>query len=174
MAVIKPVMYTPIEDAEVSEGNPVSDETVRKLVQNSNMLGALACIGSIRAIAVNVVGVPAPSVDQFQYCDGSEITHPQSPLQSTSGFTRLTPDTRQRYIRGATSESSNGLTALNPTNNLSHTHTTGFVAPVLVGYIAEECKGWEVPHNHTVNADLSATDPIDPAHFQIALYLKIN
>lgn len=175
MAVTVPVMFTSIEDAEVEVTRPVSDELVRKIIQNVNMLAELAKIGQIISIAVNQPGVSAPNPAQFQQCDGSEITQENSPLQSTGGFTRYTPDLRKHFIRGAPNEAANGYTAAELTNNLSHTHSTTNVCTGVVGEEGDERHGYaDLCHNHGVNADLSTADPIDLAYVKTVFYLKIN
>jgi hypothetical protein len=174
MAVTYPVMFTSIEDAEVGVERPVSDETVRKLIQNVNMLSGLAKIGQVISVAVNQIGVPAPQPNQFQQCDGTEITQENSPLQSTGGFDRFTPQLEKFFIRGAPDESSNFQTDAELTNDLSHTHSTGTVHTPNVGEEGDERHGYDHDHNHGVDTDLSAAEPIDPAHMKVVFYLKIN
>lgn len=182
MAVTIPPMYTEFDDQELSYKRPVSEETVRKLIQNTNMLGSLALIGSVRAVAVNTPGVPLPSTAQFQLADGTQITDTNSPLQATSGHPRATPKLNDKYIRGASSPTSNADTGdLDPgtsrTRDLSHTHNTGFVFSPIVGEEGDERKAYDqdhLNHNHGIVSDLSDADPIELANVQTAYYLKIN
>lgn len=181
MAVVIPPVYTELDDQELSYKRPLTEETVRKLVQNVNMLGSLALIGSVRAIAVNTPGVPQVPVSQFQYCDGSQITDVNSPLQATSGHPRAVPNLADKYIRGAADTTSNtdtgDLTAGGSrTRDLSHTHTTGAVNNgSILATDGTERHGYGSPdHNHGVSTDLSDSDPIELAHVQTAYYLKIN
>lgn len=174
MAVTLPVMFTPVEDAEVSYNRPVSDETVRKIIQNVNMLAELAKIGQILGVAINQPSVETPDPLQWQQCDGSEITQENSPLQSTGGSQRFTVDMRKHFLRGSPDESTNGYTASDLTSNVSHTHTTGFVGYATVGEEGDERHGYVAPHNHPVSTDLSAAEPIDPSHLKVVFYLKIN
>lgn len=180
MSVIVPVCFTPIDENELSEGQPVTEETMRKLVQNINLLGKLAVVGSIRAIAVQTPGVPVPNPDQFQHCDGSPITNDFSPLRSTDGHERKTPKLNDKYIRGAQTTTENHDTGdLEPgksaTRDLSHTHNTGFVCQGTQGEEGDERHGYDNRcHNHGITTDLSEEDPIELAHVQTAFYLKIN
>ena len=181
MAVTIPPVYTEIDDQELSFKRPVSEETIRKLIQNVNMLGSLALVGSVRAVAVNTPGVPAPDPQQFQYCDGSQITDLTSPIRATSGHPRAVPNIADKYVRGASSTTSNADTGdLTPgasrTRDLQHTHTTGDVSNGgIVATDGNERHGYPgAVHNHGVTADLSDSDPIELAHIQTAYYLKIN
>jgi hypothetical protein len=173
--ITRPVMFTSIDDAEVQKDRPVSEEVVRKLVQNNNLLGALAAIGSIRHVQINLSGAPIVNPAIWQLADGTEITNVDSPLKSVTPFTRNTPDCRQRYVCGAPDESTNA-TGGSPSVNLSHTHGTGnacsFGQPIdnnndLGGY-PQAC------HSHTVSNDLNSAEPLEPAHQELAIYLKIN
>jgi hypothetical protein len=180
MSVVVPPIFTPIDTNELALNRPLSEETVRKLVQNVNMLGRLSLIGSIRAIAVNTGGVPQPSTDQFQYCDGGSIVNEASPLRATSGHDRKTPKLNDKYLRGAHTTITNDDTGdLNPgefrTRNLSHTHTVGFVCTGIIGEEGNERHAYaNLCHTHGMTDDLSAVDPIDLIHVQTAYYLKIN
>lgn len=181
MSVVVPVCFTELDSNELNINRPVSEETVRKLIQNINLLGQLAIIGSIRAIAVNTPGVPPPNTDQFQYCDGGEITNDFSPLRSTSGHTRTTPKIADKYLRGALNVDVNddtGDLAVGGfvTRDLSHTHNTANVFQnVTVGEEGDERHAYNNrAHNHGIDADLNPADPIDLAHVQTAYYLKIN
>lgn len=177
MAITYPVMYTPVADKEVEFTRPVSDETVRKIIQNINMLSKLAEIGQIISVAVNQPGVSTPSPLQFQQCDGSEITQENSPLQSTSGSPKFTPDTRDFFLRGAPDESTNGQTAPNLTTNLQHAHSTSTIVQPRVGEGGDERHAYsdsDLPHNHPLSDDLNPAEPIDPANLKIVHYLKIN
>ena len=175
MAIIKPVIFTSVEDAEVTRNRPVAEETVRKLIQNANMLSALTAIGSIRCVQINMIGGDAPDTDQWQLCDGGEITHANSPL-ATSGFTsRYTPNFTSKFIRGANNTTANPAGG-NSSINLSHNHVIGQVNSVqLVDGDTDNRPAYDPPnHNHGMNNDLSPSEPLDLAHQQLGVYLKIN
>ncbi len=181
MAIVYPVVFTAMDDQEYGNLAPVSEEAVRKLVQNVNLLGKLAPVGSIRAIAVNSHGVPPVNSDQFQFCDGGEITNGYSPLQTTIGTPRYTPKLNDKYLRGAADTTTNNDSGdLSPggtlTRNLSHSHG-GNTQPLVNGSSGQsgsDVKAYDVNHFHSISSDLSSTDPIDMAHVQTAYYLKIN
>ena len=182
MSVVVPPIYTEIDDKELSLNRPTSEETVRKLVQNVNLLGTLAPVGLIVGVAVNTPGVPPVNSLLFQFCDGSQITDPTSPIRATLGHPRATPRINDKYLRGAPDTTSNpdsgdldvGGFA---TRDLNHNHggATGFVCVGIVGEEGDERHGYEdLCHQHTISSDLSDEDPIDMAHVQTAFYLKIN
>jgi len=175
MAITKPPIFTSIEEAEVSFPRPVSEETVRKMIQNANMLAELAKIGSIICIQVNAQGVTAPSTDIFQIADGGQITHPISPLTPISPATAFTPDMKERFIRGAFTQLSNPASSVPETVNLNHSHGVGQVCGPIVGEEGDERHGYENGcHSHGMSSDLNSAEPLDPAHIQVAMYLKIN
>ncbi len=177
MAVTLPNCYTEVHDSEVDLNRPVSDETVRKIIQNVNMLAELAKIGQILSVAINQPGVPSPNPNLHQQCDGSEIIQSDSPLRSTSGTDRFTPNLIKFFIRGADDEDTNSQTAVDLTNNLQHNHSgfTGyFDAIYFIGEEGDERHSYQSVHRHGINNDQSAADPIDPAHLKVLMYLKIN
>lgn len=174
MAIVKPVIFTSINDAETARGAPVTAETIRKMIQNSNMLSALAVIGSIRHVAINRPGVTTPNTDQWQGADASEITHLSSPLASVGPLLRFTPDFRNLYLRGAAAPTVNN-TGGSYTVNLEHSHSIGGVCGPVNGEEGSEQRGYPGGcHTHTLGNDLSPTEPLEVYFYQIATYLKIN
>jgi hypothetical protein len=174
MAVTYPPCYTEVKDAELEVERPVTDELLRKMIQNVNMLSQLAMVGQICAIAVNQPGAPAPNPEIWQACDGSEITDVNSPLQSIGGDNRYTPDLKKKYLRGAEDQELNTITSADLTCNLTHTHTTNVIGYWQVGEGGTERRGYAAAHNHGINNDLSAAEPIDVAHMKVVFYMKIN
>ncbi len=173
MAITKPLIFTPIEDIEVSFNRPVSEETIRKMIQNANMLSLLALVGSIRCVALNQHGVTTPSTDQLQLATGSQITHPQSPITSISPTDRFTPNFQNVYPRGAANDSDNG-TGGTYTTDLSHYHQTDFYHQFAYGENGDEQKAYIGGHDHTISVDLNSEEPLEVAHQEVAIYLKIN
>lgn len=173
MAVIRPVIYTPIEDIEVLRNRTVSEEVVRKMIQNCNMFKALAPVGTIRCIALNQLGVMTPSADQWQQADGSEITNPISPIGTLLPDQRYTPDLRNVYLRGSADDSSNtpggGYTV-----DLQHSHSSGVLVGTGFGEEGTEQQAYHLNHGHAIPPDLSVTEPLEPAHQEVAVYIKIN
>lgn len=175
MAVTYPPVYSPVFDAEFDVESPVSEETVRKLIQNCNMLSLLACVGQVGMFQPNIPGCPPLSVIQFQFCDGNEITDTTSPLASSGGVTRNTPDLRGKYIRNAHNSTTNGSIGA-ATINLSHDHGT-HTGSFCFGAGPEGGSDYDsIPfcHTHTINADLNAAEPLNPAYIAYAFFLKIN
>lgn len=173
MAITRPVVFTPIEDIEVTRNHTVSEELVRKMIQNSNLLGALAVIGSIRCMAINQPGVSSPSTDVWQLATGSQITQPQSPITSVGPFDRFTPDFTNVYIRGAMDDTANNIGGAY-TVDLSHTHTIGARNGTAIGEEGDEQQAYAPGHSHGVNNGLPDNEPLEPAHQEVATYLKIN
>lgn len=172
MAVTIPVVFTPIPDAEVKSKRSVTEETIRKMIQNVNMLGKLALIGSVRAIQLNQAGVQAPDSTIWQLMNGTEITNPNSPLRSVGLTLRFTPNMTSRYVRGASTDSANSSGGA-ATVNLSHFHDTGAIGGETNGEEGEE-KTARLVHTHPISADLSAAEPLELAHQRLAFYLKIT
>lgn len=172
MAITIPPIFTSIQDAEVKYRRSVNEETIRKMIQNVNMFGRMAPIGSVRAIQLNQTGAQTPDPTIYQFMDGSEITYPNSPLRSVGLTLRFTPDMTSKYIRGANSTSANNIGG-SPTVNLSHTHAVGMTSGSIVGEEGDE-KTARVPHSHPVSDDLSPIEPLEMAHQRLAFYLKIT
>jgi hypothetical protein len=176
MAVVRPVMFTSVDDLEVTFERPVSEETVRKMIQNANMLAALAPLGSVLHMQLNQPGVQPPLTSVYQLANGGEITEPTSPLRSIVPITRVVPDIRNRYVRGAPTLGTTGSGG-SSTVNLSHTHSNGVACAPINANDGNERRSWNANfpcHDHTMNSDLSSAEPLDPAHQELAVYIKIN
>lgn len=174
MAITVPPIFSGILDNEVTYKHSVSEETVRKMVQNTNLLGKLSPIGSIRMIQFNAFGVHSPDPTLMQLCNASEIVDPNSPLRTMGIIQHFTPNLLGLYPRGAANALSNP-TGGAPTVNLSHSHggSTGSLEGSIVGEEGEE-KTARVNHSHPINPDLNGAEPLDPSHQVLAWYLKIN
>lgn len=173
MAIVIPVIFTDIQDAEVKYKRSVNEETVRKMIQDTNLLGKLAPVGTVRAIQLNQTGVQAPDSTIWQLMDGSEITLPTSPLRTVGLTQRFVPNMISKYPRGAATTSANP-TGGAPTVNLGHDHGgTGSVGGNVVGEEGDE-KTARVPHTHPIGSDLNSSEPLEPAHQRLAFYLKIT
>jgi hypothetical protein len=177
MSATYPPVYSPFADAEFDLNAPVTEESVRKLAQNLNMLSKLAFIGSYRALHLGIPGVDVPSTAQFHYCDGSEILDTTSPLSTQGSTQHFTPNLINKYIVAAASTSANN-TVGGDINNLAHNHT-GFTGGTEHQHtrIAEDGDKHDDPgydHNHTISSDLNAAEPINPAYLNLGYYIKIN
>lgn len=174
MAINYPPIFTQILDEEVTYNRPVTEETLKKMAQNMNMLSKLAPVGTIRAVNLNQIGVSVPSADIWQLCDGSEITNPTSPLRTVGLLNRFTPNLLGRFIMGASGTGSN-TTGGDTSIALIHSHSgfTGGNGPnSTIGEEGEE-KHSRHDHVHFINPALPTID-IKPIHFVVALYIKIN
>lgn len=171
MAITVPIIFTEIQDAEVKYTRSVNEETVRKMVQDTNLLGKLAPIGCVRMIQLNQTGVQAPDTTIWQLMDGSEITYPASPLRSVGLTLRFTPNMISKYPRGAANAVSNSFGG-SPTVNLAHDHGIGSVGGQIKGEEGDE-KTARVDHSHPVESRLG-NEPLEPAHQRLAFYLKIT
>lgn len=181
MAVTKPTTYTEILDIEVQVGRSPNEEVLRKMVQNINMLGELAMIGSVNGYAINQSGVSVPSTSVFQTCDGSEITNLDSPLSSEPGFPYYTPDMRNRYIRGANASTVAGNEA-GGAASASHAHDHGGVTDTYTDdtyNFATDGEDLLAPavgatgHNHNIS-EVTFNFNLTPYYQQVEFYLKIN
>lgn len=172
-----PTVYTPFYDAEFDVESPVSEEVVRKMAQNINLLGKLACIGQIRMAQPNIPGAPVPSPIQFLFCDGTtEITDGTSPL-STVTTPNFPPDFRNKYIRGAANSSTNSVVGAN-TANFAHNHGAATGQYDHTRFTHSVYMFWAsfYKHRHVgMTSDLSATQTLmDLGYMYLAIYLKIN
>lgn len=169
MTATRPIEYTDLHVEEFDLNAPVSEETLRKLVQNFNMVRALMPVAQVKAYHVNLSGVPTPNALLYQYCDGSVITDPTSPV---SGGT--TPTMASCYLRGKSSggsETGGGTTA-----DATHGHTTDVEDTYLRGHVLEEGnqrKSAQRAHVH----DMPSTPlvfSLNPLYMQMCFYLRIN
>lgn len=173
MAIIVPPIFTPIVEEEVHYPHTVSEEVVRKLAHNMNLLGKLCPLGSIRAIQLNQHGVQAPDPILLQLCDGSEITNPISPLRTVGLAQKFTPNMTGRMVRGAPDTVSNNFGG-NFTIDLSHDHNgnTGLSGGSIKGEEGDE-KTSRQNHRHPIVTDMSNVEPVNPCSQLLAFYMKV-
>lgn len=174
MSLVRPVAYTDIHEEELQEERPVSEETVRKIIHNVNMLRALLPIGLVKAYNINRPAVKVPSTRLYQYCDGGEISEPTSPLNGAGP--QNVPNMQAQYLRGGFSSDTAGTeSGGSPTINLGHSHGTNVVDHGFNRLEAgDERRAFEPFHSHGISSDLTSDRALDLAHMQIAFYLKIN
>lgn len=174
MAVVKPVMFTSIEDTEVAKDRPVSEELVRKMIQNCNLLGELAKIGSIQFVQINLDNAPQVNPDILQLANGGEITQVDSPLKTVVPTNRYTPDMKDKFVRGSPDLSNNTIGG-SATTNLSHAHGTGDGGVGGMVNDGDDSSTYNTPfHTHGVTAALSSAESLEPSHQQLAVYIRIN
>lgn len=166
----------PILDNEISVTSPTSDETVKKVVINTNFLIKLFPIASILPFSSETPGVTSPSTVLYRPCDDSEIVDDTSPLATSDTGSRLTPDFQNHYVRGANDLVTNS-TGGSSSANLSHNHTgnTGNNNPAreLLKSGTNFNSQASQFHVHTIQSDLGTIN-ITPLATEFRLYLKIN
>lgn len=173
MSIITPVIYTPIHQEEVNYLSSVTEETIRKIIQNCNFLLDLSPIGTIIFVNTNQYGVTQPNLNIWQLCDGSEITNLNSPIRTIGLVKRYTPDLRNLYLTGANNENLNPVTGTQ-NHNLSHGHTTSHQS-LLGSFVDSKGQGAAAPfHAHSLPAQYSNPTIIDaPAYIYYNAYMKI-
>lgn len=174
-AQISPI-FTPMHDEEVRNLTSSQEESLRKTIRNLNFLGNARPLGSILFIDVNQPGVPPVSTTMLQFCDGSEITTPSSPLRTIGLNARFTPNLISKFPRGAPLDSGNAFGG-SAAWNLSHSHggnTGGMTnSGSINGEEGDERKA-TTPHAHPISSDLTDADFDFPAYIGMAPYMKIK
>lgn len=173
-----PVLFTPISLNETKKESSGNEETISKMIQNTNWLLELRPIGSILLINTNQFGVEAPDSNVFQYCDGSEITHPSSPLRSVGLNTRFTPDLRGKFPRCSNNYETNE-TGGSWEHQFSHSHSVGTQTNYGSGVDKKGARQQEPPHSHGIYGALEGDSDNPkkleaPAYFVVNAYIKIN
>lgn len=179
MSVVTPVVFTPMHDEEVANLFSGNEESFRKMVRNLNYLGDFVPIGKILVFNNAQPGASLIDPNTWQYCDGSEITNPLSPIRSQGANIRHVPNMTNRYIRSAANASDNG-TGGQQSVNFSHDHGgfTGFdtpPGPIMYQEDDENSNFVRVAHNHSITEHSVGTLSWDcPAYFYVGAYLKIS
>lgn len=168
--IVRPNKFSDLYDEDFNANAPVTEEALMKLIYNMNLLRALMPIGMVKAYQVNIPTVPRPSEVLFQYCDGSEITEPTSPLNGVG--TQNVPNLVGKYIRG---DDGGAEVGGNATVDFTHTHTTGPNAfpPTNKLEAGDEKDASQNAHTHDVPNGLGEVT-MDVAHMQICFYMKIG
>lgn len=166
MAIVTPDSPDKLDDNQLDFASSLAEATFKQIGRDINFLIDSMPIGSIVAVAVNLPGMTAPNSSIWQKCDGSEITHPDSPLRSQGASIRFTPTlTDNRYLKGTDTGGQNTYGGnANPTTSGSGSANSGDLdensggSPINFDYAP--------PHDHTVS--------VDPIHYTVVFYLKIN
>lgn len=167
--------YIGLDDNITEFGDIISQELATFIKNNVEYIQKSIPIGQVVPIMVNIPGVPTPDPNIWQECNGSEITNPNSPLRSTGSQQRFTPDLRDRYIRAATFVGESGSSAGSNSTPMAHNHTgqtEGHVSP-------ENCddggaRNVQWVHAHSISQDLTTPISMEPAHFTVKFFLKIQ
>ena len=156
-------------------GKILSQELATQLYQNINALDSIIPIGGIAPILINIAGVELPNNNIWQECDGSEIINENSPLRSTGGTVRTTPNLIDRYLRVPATFGLSGGYGGDNEKDFKHNHSghTGShynpSGDVDNGSIPE---GRPV-HNHTISNDLSLINT-EPPFYTVKFYQRIQ
>lgn len=173
--IVTPPINTPIHDMETDFQSPINEETLHKMIVNNNWLLDLRPIGSIVFINTNQSGASTPDPSVYQICDGSEITHPLSPIRSIGLSQRFTPDLRGKYPRGANNWTTNPMGGTWD-HNVEHNHGTG--GPSSIGATITANKGDRSRrdvHTHSIGNALTSPLTIEtPAYIVYNAYMKIS
>lgn len=171
--ITTPPIFTPLHEEEFNLLEPVNEETMRKLVLNSNFLLDLAPVGTIIFLNINQSGVTQPDANFWQVCDGGEITNPNSPIRSIGLNLRFTPNLKLAYPCGALLPNTNPIGGTH-IHNLIHGHTTGGASTTGDGLKKKGSRNRRNPHSHTLSSQYTGTDEIiAPAFYYVVGYMKI-
>lgn len=173
-AQVSPV-FTPMHNEEARLLVTSNEEALRKVIRNLNTLGNMLPLGHVATVNTNQAGVPPIDTSMYQYCDGSEITNPLSPLRSIGLSLNFTPNMVNKFPRGAalaTGNATGGDTAW----NLAHNHGGNTTA---AGGGATDCEEGDeqrtsTEHTHTIAASLEDGTLDWPAWVGLAPYMKIR
>lgn len=172
--ITTPQQFTKTHKEEVFYENSINEETIKKIIYNNNWLLDLVPIGSIVYIQTNQIGGGTPDPNVWQFCDGSEIVNPNSPIRSIGLNQRFTPDMRSRFPRVSNTLNTNG-TGGTWNHNLEHAHSTGL--PSAIGGTIDK-KGdrrRRDQHSHSISAQYSNPTVIEaPAYITYNAYMKIS
>lgn len=176
MSIVIPTILTPMHKNEIEDLVPVHEQLFQKLAANFNFLGHLYPIGAIIYLEVNTAGVAVPDTGIWQRCDGSKITHPDSPLKSIGHDERFVPNLIDKYLRCAGDENVNGLGGTQHFN-FSHSHggSTGGQDPWgPQEYEGDGDRRIQTGHGHEISGDLSERDIDYPAWVKFVAFMKIT
>jgi hypothetical protein len=119
-------------------------------------------------------GTPDPNV--WQFCDGSEITNPNSPIRSIGLNQRFTPDMRRKFPRVANNLTTNPIGGTWD-HNLNHNHggSTGGPSAIGGGMDKKGDRRRRDVHSHSIPAQYNNPTTIEkPAYITYNAYMKIS
>lgn len=172
--IITPQQFTPTHNEEVNYLSPINEETFKKIILNNNWLLDLVPIGSVVYIETNAAGGGNPDSNVYQFCDGSEITNPNSPIRSTGLNQRFTPDMRGKYPRVAMNSTTNPSGG-SWSHNLHHGHGTGGPSAIGGTIKTKGDRRRRDVHSHSVPEQYEDPTIIEtPAYIAYNAYIKIS
>jgi hypothetical protein len=167
------LMTTDLDDDLGTAGALVSVEAFSGLSDNCNQFIDSVGVGEICAVIVLDGLTPEPDPSIWALCEGGTVSDERSPLRG-----QAIPDMRDRYLKGASSPATSGITGGANSYDLTHNHT-GFTqvtdsGPRDVDRIEIGSRYNEgAPHRHSLPSALSAVS-FEPKHFTVKHYLKIR
>lgn len=158
-------------------GDLASVELATALKKNLDFLDLVCSVGEIAPIMVGLPGVPIPNPNIWQECDGCEITNENSPLRSKGVEKHYTPNLVDRYLMvtpegGQVAGTYGGE---NDTWYFKHNHSGTTAAYGPPGDCDEGGNAWGGrTHAHGVNFDFNNKVNVEPPHFTIKFYMRIQ
>jgi len=175
MSLPTPALFTGHHTEEIRALASMQEEALKKLALNMNYLNDLVPIGKILIWQENQIGVGLLSQDVYQRCDGTEITHPLSPLRTIGVFARFTPNMTEKYLRFSSSKTSNG-TGGSQEFDFTHDHGAETGPDTPSGPLALEEDGdrrIRVEHTHSIEENLGEVVIDFPAYYGVGAFMKI-
>jgi hypothetical protein len=167
--------FTNIDTDMAEFGDVVSQELADLFRTNADYLSKIIPVGHIVPIMTNIPGVETPDSNVWQECDGSEITNVNSPLRSTGGSSRYTPNMVDRYIKvGTTAQSGN--TGGSHSVSFSHNHGgwTGDHESPADADPSTTLFNVAASHRHQILTDLAGPLNWEPPYFVVKFFMKIT
>lgn len=166
--------YTQIDDDYSKFGRIVSTEFAQLIKLALDYISSAMPIGDVMPIMTDIPGVVInPKI--WQECDGSEIVDPDSPLHTTPGTPRFTPNMVDRYVKFPTI----GLVGLaggsNTRSDMGHNH----------GGITDS-NGYDdnadldndhfpsTEHRHSISTDLASVYNVEPPYKTVKFFMRIQ
>lgn len=164
--------FVPLDDSEAREGTIISPEFFQQLADNVSYLIDSMPVGTIVPIMTGFTNVPDPDPSLWQYCDGSIITNPNSPI-----YNQATPNLSSERSLIKCAFSGSGTTGgSNVINTLGHNHTGYTEVAVMNPSENMENDNWYFSvnvHRHEIVEDLNYSYDVEPPKISIKHYIKI-
>lgn len=170
------VDYKIDEDIISDFGDVVPFELATALKINIDYMSAFCPVGAIAPILYGMPGVPLPDPNMWQECDGSEIINPNSPLRSQGGSPRFTPNMLDRYIRMpinfgvAGNSGGTNVTLTFRHNHGGRTNVAGVGGAIKGGYDKRHARS----HDHGINTSFNDPMNVEPPHYVVRFYMRIQ
>jgi len=166
-----------INDQITEYAKILSQELATTIHYNSLLLNTIIPIGSVIPIMTNIPGVPAPDLNIFQECDGSEITNENSPLRSIGGENRYVPNLIEHYLRVPSTFGLSGQNGgVNDSTLFAHNHggVTGYQENDEDGDPSGDEFMAARRHRHGINSDLVNPLNVEPPYFTVRFFMRIQ